>query len=335
MAFVQHFIGQLDAKRFSDINHRDRLAIFSAHTHAPEAHNLIARRLRLFRPLAYRSGFQTGTQVVLDNFAWSASAGNPAVFQQHHALAQSCNRSHVMRHKKNRAALPAYVVHLVEALLLKGRVAYSQHFVHHQDLRLKMRGHGEGEANVHAGRIPLDRSLDELLQLGEGHDLVKLSLDLGATHPENSAAQKDVLASREIRMKTRANFQQTADASEELDFAGRGFGNARKNFQQRRFARAVATDDADQLALSNFEVDIAERPERLMAIAALELAEWSRDDAADHFAKRHVTGMQSTDAVALAYVFDFDRGLHAGKLKLRRRRCLQTAGRHRRKKSAT
>ena len=67
-----------------------------------------------------------------------------------------------MRDEKNRAALLTDLVHLVEALLLEGGIADRQHLVHHQNLRLEMRGHREREPDVHSTRVPLDGGVDEL-----------------------------------------------------------------------------------------------------------------------------------------------------------------------------
>ena len=71
-----------------------------------------------------------------------------------------------------------HVLHLAEALLLEGGVADRQHLVDDQDLRLEVRGHGEGQAHVHAARVVLHRRVDEPLDLGEGDDLVELAVDL-------------------------------------------------------------------------------------------------------------------------------------------------------------
>ena len=66
------------------------------------------------------------------------------------------------------------VLHLAEALLLELGVADGEHLVDDQDLRLEVRGDGEGQAHVHAAGVALDRRVEELLDLGEGDDLVEL-----------------------------------------------------------------------------------------------------------------------------------------------------------------
>ena len=56
---------------------------------------------------------------------------------------------------------PAIVLHLPEALALERRVADRQDLVDEQDLGLEVRGHGEGQAHVHAGGVALDRRVEE------------------------------------------------------------------------------------------------------------------------------------------------------------------------------
>ena len=47
---------------------------------------------------------------------------------------------------------------LPEAFPLERGVADGEHFVHQEDLRLEMGRHGEGEPEVHAARVALDRA---------------------------------------------------------------------------------------------------------------------------------------------------------------------------------
>ena len=66
------------------------------------------------------------------------------------------------------------------------RVADGQHLVDDQDLRLEVRGDREGQADVHPGGVALHRRVEELLDLGEGDDLVELAVDLGLPHARGS-----------------------------------------------------------------------------------------------------------------------------------------------------
>ena len=86
-----------------------------------------------------------------------------------------------MADEQHRAAFAGgHLAHLAQAFLLKLGVADRQHLVDDQDLRLQMRRDREGEPHIHAAGIALDRRVEELLDLGEGDDLVELASDLGA-----------------------------------------------------------------------------------------------------------------------------------------------------------
>ena len=67
------------------------------------------------------------------------------------------------------------VPHLAEAFLLELDIADRQHLVDDQDFRFQMRGHGERQPHIHARTVALDRRVEELLDLGEGDDLVELA----------------------------------------------------------------------------------------------------------------------------------------------------------------
>ena len=115
----------------------------------------------------------------------------------------------------NRTVRPCLgdVAHLAEALLLEGDVADRQHLVDEQDLRLEVGGDGEGQADVHAAGVVLDGRVEELLDFGEGDDLVELAVDLGALHAEDRAVEIDVLAAGELGMEAGADLEQRADAA--------------------------------------------------------------------------------------------------------------------------
>ena len=74
-----------------------------------------------------------------------------------------------------------------------------------------MRRHREGKPHIHAAGVALDRRVEELLHLGEGHDLVEFSSNLAPGHAEDGAVEKDVLAAGQFRMKAGADFKQARD----------------------------------------------------------------------------------------------------------------------------
>src|SRR5690349_23665841 len=103
--------------------------------------------------------------------------------------------------------------------------------------------------------------VDEALHLREVDDLVEFRGDLRAPHAEDRATQEHVLAPGQIRMEPCPDFQQRTHSALEIDVAGRWLDDARQDLEQRALARAVAPDDADDVAVRDVERDIAQRPE--------------------------------------------------------------------------
>ena len=61
-------------------------------------------------------------------------------------------------------------------------------------------------------------------------------------HPEHRAAQEDVLAAGQLRVKACAELEQAADAPPASQRAGRWSRNPREDLQQRALAGAVTAD---------------------------------------------------------------------------------------------
>ena len=95
--------------------------------------------------------------------------------------------------------------------------------------------------------------VDELVHFGERHDFVELLLNLGFSHAEDRPIQKDVLPAGQLVVESGAHFEQRAHAAANLREATGRFGNFRQNLEQRALAGAVATDDAHDIALLDFE----------------------------------------------------------------------------------
>src|ERR1700680_5043678 len=68
-------------------------------------------------------------------------------------------------------------------------------------------------------------------------------------------------------MKAGPDFEQAGDAATEHPPPLGRFGDAAEDLQERALARAIATDDADDLALLDSEDDILERPELIDLVA--------------------------------------------------------------------
>src|SRR5262245_18316061 len=110
-----------------------------------------------------------------------------------------------------------------------------------------MCGDREGESHIHAARIALYWRVEEPHDLREVHDLVKLLADLRPCHAENTAIEINVLLSCKLGMETSADLEQARHATLYGDSARRGLRDPREDFQKRRFAGPVTTDDAYHL----------------------------------------------------------------------------------------
>ena len=71
--------------------------------------------------------------------------------------AERLNRGQVVGDEKHGTAGGMQVAHGLQAFALKFRVSHCQDFVHDQDVRFEMRGHGKSQSHPHAAGIALDR----------------------------------------------------------------------------------------------------------------------------------------------------------------------------------
>ncbi len=111
----------------------------------------------------------------------------------------------------------------------------------------------EGQAYEHAAGVAFDGRVQELLDAAEVNDFVELVVDPLPTHAQDRAVEVDVLSTGELRVKARADFEQTADSAPQVDRAGGGFGDAAEQLEHRALARAVPADQADDFA--SFDVE--------------------------------------------------------------------------------
>src|SRR5487761_1605936 len=196
------------------------------------------------------------------------------------------------------------VAHFAEAFFLEGGVADGEDFIDEEDFGFEMRGDGEGEAHAHAAAVMLEGRVDEALAFGEGDDFVVFAQNFGFAHAENRAAEENVFAAGQLRMKAGADFEQAADASVEFRAPHGGPRDARQQLEQRGFARAVSADQADDFALLDFEGNIADGPDEVHGLALAIAAKC----ASENVSKREIA-LALADAIALADSFDADDGV--------------------------
>ena len=119
-----------------------------------------------------------------------------------------------MRDQHDRAAAPPELGELVEALVRERLVADGQHLVDQQDVGIDVDRHGEAQPHVHAGRVGLDRRVDEVLELRR----TRRSRRSGgqsrvSRQAEHHAVDEDVLAAGDLRVKSGAELDQRRDAA--------------------------------------------------------------------------------------------------------------------------
>ena len=123
-----------------------------------------------------------------------------------------------MTDKQNRSAFsPTYVLHFSNGFFLEFSISNSKDFVNNENLRIKMSGDSKAQADLHAGRIALDWSVNIALAAGEIDNLVKLSGDFGFIHSQNSTIHVYIFAPCHLGMETCAYFKQGSDSSTCMD----------------------------------------------------------------------------------------------------------------------
>src|SRR5206468_8278582 len=157
-------------------------------------------------------------------------------------------------------------LHFPNTFALKCSVTHCQDFVDQQDLWFKVRSNGEGETNIHAAAVALDRSVQEFFDLGESDDFVELPADLGARHSEDRTVQENIFTTCELWMETCADLQQTRHSATNADAALRWLCDPTQNFQESGLTTTVATNDAHHFTLSNSKINAAKCPNVLNAL---------------------------------------------------------------------
>ena len=118
-----------------------------------------------------------------------------ALVQPERFVAKALDQVERMRDEEDGLAAAAEFRELVEAFVREALVADREDLVDQQDVGVHVDRHREAQAHVHAGRVRLDRGIDEFPQLGEIDDLIEAFLDLALAEAEHDAVDEDVFAS--------------------------------------------------------------------------------------------------------------------------------------------
>ena len=147
------------------------------------------------------------------------TADDAPVVEQDQPGAKAQQRGHAVGDEEHRAAGGADLGHAAEAFLLELRVADGQYLVHQEDVGLEVCRHREGQPQVHARRVPLDRRVQETLDSSKINDLVKLANDLRPPHAQDRSGQEDILPAGQLGMESRPHLQQRAHPAPDLRMA--------------------------------------------------------------------------------------------------------------------
>src|SRR4051794_18716111 len=113
-------------------------------------------------------------------------------------------------------------------------------------------------------------------------------------------------------MKSGTDLQQAFDPAVEFNSSRCRFRNARKDFEQRRFARAVSTYDAHDLARHYLKADIFQRPKFTLrgAKSSFNGLHGRSDSVDDRTGQRGIGFSLDTEPVTFSQIFDFDNRSH-------------------------
>jgi len=191
-----------------------------------------------------------------------------AVVDPDYAVAEAADLVELVGDENDGTAGASDVAHFAEAFFLEIYIAHRQDLVDEEDFWFEVRGYREGQADVHAAGVVLYGSVDKFFEFGEGDDFVKFAGDIALAHAKDGAGEESVFAAAELGMEAGAHFQKTADAAVDFGEAGGGTRDARENFEERGFAGAVASDEAEDFAFVHVHGDVFEGPEGFLGGAA-------------------------------------------------------------------
>ena len=173
-------------------------------------------------------------------------------------MAVGLDRAHLVGDEDDRLAFGFHLVEGVGALLLEGGVAHRQHLVDQEHVGVDLHHHRERESDQHPGGVVLQLQVGEFAQLGEVDHRVEPVAHLLRGEAHHHPVEDDVLARGQLVVEADPELDEGGETACYLDRPGIGFVDARQQLQQGALAGAVATDDAEELALADLEGDAVE-----------------------------------------------------------------------------
>jgi hypothetical protein len=98
----------------------------------------------------------------------------------------------------------------------------------------------------------LQRGIDKILNFSKGDNLIEFAADFLPAHAQDCAVQVGILAAGQLRMKTRAHFEETAHSAIDFSAPNRGLCDPGENFQQSGFSSSISANETDHFAFTQF-----------------------------------------------------------------------------------
>src|SRR6202044_804747 len=167
----------------------------------------------------------------------------------------------VVANEQNGSPALSKASHLSQALLLKCRIAYCEHFVDDQNLGFEVRGNRKCKPDIHPRRVTLHGGVEEILNLGERHDFIEFPYDFGAGHAEDGPIQENILSPCQFLMKSCPDFEKACNSSLNANSPFCGLGDSAQDPQECALSGAIASDNPNNVASFDVERHVPQRPE--------------------------------------------------------------------------
>ncbi|OQC53825.1 MAG: hypothetical protein BWX54_02343 [Verrucomicrobia bacterium ADurb.Bin018] len=146
--------------------------------------------------------------VCLDDLIGGADGRHLPLPQHKRALAKTADGGHVVTDEEHGASTAGHLFHCAQTFALEGDIAHREYFINQQNGRAQVGRHGERQAHLHSGAIPLDGRIHERFQPGKLHNAVIFLHDFVAAQAQQGAIEKHIFAASQFGMKAGADLQQ-------------------------------------------------------------------------------------------------------------------------------
>src|SRR5204862_3242331 len=136
---------------------------------------------------------------------------NSSRLHQQTPAAQTFDSLQIVTDEQNGAAFAGNGLHLSQTLFLKFRISHRQNFVNDENFWLEVCRHCKRKTHVHTRGVAFHGRVEESLDVRESNDFIEFPSDLRSRHAEDSAVQKNVFATGQLRVEACAYFEETRD----------------------------------------------------------------------------------------------------------------------------